>query len=134
MARLGIGWLLVLLRFGTILGGQEEEGSGQIIEVEWGPREEGMANHFDFIHFSSLPACQNTSAVFSSRYSCSSYFFCDQLGRIKEKECEEGMLWKEEEQYCDWEQNVSCGRGKLEQTLQFVIFTWQVFGGTLRLG
>merc|ERR1712106_23239 len=53
-------------------------------------------------------ACENPSGVSSSPSSCSSYLSCDQAGQVQEKECKEGMLWNEEEQYCDWHQNVSC--------------------------
>merc|ERR1712142_41013 len=40
--------------------------------------------------------------------SCSSYYSCNQLGKVQEVHCEEGMLWNKEEQFCDWEEHVTC--------------------------
>jgi len=53
-------------------------------------------------------ACASPDGVSSSPSSCSSYLSCNQLGQVQEMQCEEGMLWNEEEKFCDWKENVSC--------------------------
>merc|ERR1712142_1164271 len=53
-------------------------------------------------------ACKNSAGVAPSPTSCSSYYSCNQVGKVQEMHCEEGMLWNKEEQFCDWEENVTC--------------------------
>eukprot|EP00092_Neocalanus_flemingeri_P040924 GFUD01044558.1.p1 GENE.GFUD01044558.1~~GFUD01044558.1.p1 ORF type:complete len:310 (+),score=73.21 GFUD01044558.1:128-1057(+) len=52
-------------------------------------------------------ACESPSG-FSPSSSCSSYFYCDQLGVSREGKCEEGKLWNKELEFCDFAQNVTC--------------------------
>ena len=56
-------------------------------------------------------ACSSPS-VFLPSSSCSSYFYCDWLGNPQEGECEEGKLWNKDLEFCDLEENVSCGKDK----------------------
>jgi len=56
-------------------------------------------------------ACKNSAGVAPSPSTCSSYYSCNQVGKVQEMHCEEGMLWNKEEQFCDWEENVTCFKG-----------------------
>merc|ERR1711942_487996 len=53
-------------------------------------------------------ACATPEGVSPSPSSCSSYLSCNQVGQVRVMQCEEGMLWNEEEKFCDWKENVSC--------------------------
>jgi len=64
-------------------------------------------------------ACSSPSGFLPSSTSCSSYLYCDFLGREQEAECGDGKLWNQDLESCDQEQNVDCGKG---------------FGGFLRKG
>merc|ERR1719508_146606 len=55
-------------------------------------------------------ACSSPSGFLPSS-SCSSYFYCDWLGNPQEGECEEGKFWNKDSEFCDLEENVSCGKG-----------------------
>merc|ERR1719186_1649714 len=55
-------------------------------------------------------ACSSPSGFLPSS-SCSSYFYCDWLGNPQEGECEEGKFWNKDLEFCDLEENVSCGKG-----------------------
>lgn len=56
-------------------------------------------------------ACSSPSGFLPSSASCSSYLYCDFLGREQEAECGDGQLWNKDLDSCDLEPNVDCGKG-----------------------
>jgi len=56
----------------------------------------------------SQDACNTASGFTPSPTSCSSYFYCDFLGRVQEAECEEGRVWNQDLESCDEATNVRC--------------------------
>eukprot|EP00092_Neocalanus_flemingeri_P053132 GFUD01062350.1.p1 GENE.GFUD01062350.1~~GFUD01062350.1.p1 ORF type:complete len:122 (-),score=20.78 GFUD01062350.1:381-746(-) len=56
-------------------------------------------------------ACMQPAGFSASSSSCSKYFYCDSQGVSQEGECEKGKFWNKDLELCDWQENVTCGKG-----------------------